>query len=354
MKRADLAPIRMLSVLVAILLVSRGSGGPPAAVAAEIPCAEHSDARLGDMTDEGILLTSTLGLASGRFALPASAAPTQLVVMFHGHLNDSCSWRNHLRRAAAKGAVAVAMDYVRQEPVENYGWSIRQAAAESIAAAKHFLAAYPTITRVVAYGISMGGNASGVAVASPEAVRADGSPLFNYWVSVEGVSNLIEFYLTYRVVALVNADAALPLRAIEDENGGTLEAVPERYAEITNLYRTPDMTGLEGAVIVHGLDDGLVSADQSPLMAVALNAAGVPTHLYNVVLKGEAESGTTATSIALGPVFGAVGLAYESPLAGHGWEGSDTQLVIKTGFEQLDRLLDGHVVAPGVTLVPGA
>src|SRR5437773_9253589 len=77
------------------------------AVAAEFTCASppRSDDRLNAMTDAGIGLTSALGLPDGRYALPETAAPTQLVVMFHGHGNDSCSWRKHLQDAAARGAV---------------------------------------------------------------------------------------------------------------------------------------------------------------------------------------------------------------------------------------------------------
>jgi len=76
-------------------------------------------------------------------------------------------------------------------------------------------------------------------------------------------------------------------------------------------------------------------------MAAALTAAGVPAHLFTVLARGGGESGTTATAIAAGPVFGAAGKTYESPFAGHGWEGSDTQLVIKTGFQQLFALMTG-------------
>ena len=96
---------------------------PRAASAAEILCSQHSDPRLASMTDDGIGLTSSLGLASGRYAMPAAAAPTQLVVLFHGHGNDSCAWRRHLQQVAAHGAIGVAMDYSgqRQTPVENYG-----------------------------------------------------------------------------------------------------------------------------------------------------------------------------------------------------------------------------------------
>src|SRR5687767_14240130 len=170
----------------------------------ETACAQSSDERLHAMGDDGIGLTSALGLPAGRYVLPATSTPTQLVVMFHGNHNDSCSWRNHLRRAAERGAVAVAMDYTgqrREGDIENYGWFVREGAADSIAAAKYFLERYPSITQVFAFGVSMGGNASGMAVASPDAVRADGTPLFDYWVDVEGANNLIEEYLIIRAVA---------------------------------------------------------------------------------------------------------------------------------------------------------
>jgi acetyl esterase/lipase len=334
----------------ALLAIALALGAHPAG-AAEVPCTQHTDPRLADMSDDGIGFTSALGLADGRYALPDTAQPTQLVVMFHGHSNDSCSWRNHLRDAAARGAVAFAIDYVSQTPVENYGWKMREASADSIAAARYFLAAYPSITKVFAFGISMGGNASGVAVASPDAVRPDGSPLFDYWIDVEGVNNLIEEYLVARAVAPANAGAALAQQEIEEENGGTLEQAPEAYAELTNLSRASDMAYLDGAVIVHGLDDGLVTTDQSPQMAAALNAVGVPAHLYTALLCGEDECGANATAIAADPIFAALGQPYPAAFAGHGWEGSDTQIVIRTGLIQLWALMDGNTVQPGETVI---
>src|SRR5262245_38339608 len=115
------------ALIAAALLVAAGN-----ATATEVPCSQHSDPRLAQMTDDGIGFTSALGLADGRYALPATTTPTQLVVMFHGHLNDSCAWRKHLQDAAARGAVAFAIDYVRQTPIENYGWWMREAAQTSI------------------------------------------------------------------------------------------------------------------------------------------------------------------------------------------------------------------------------
>jgi acetyl esterase/lipase len=328
---------------------------PRVASAAEVPCARHTDPRLRSMSDRGIGLTSKLGLASGRYALPASRRPTQLVVMFHGHGNDSCSWRSHLRRVADRGAVTVAMDYTgqRQTPSENYGWFVREGAADSIKAARYFLRKYPSIRKVFAFGISMGGHAAGLAVASPNAVRANGSPLFDYFVDVEGVNNLIEEYLIVRGVAPVNEGGALAQREIEEELGGSLEEVPAAYLESTIVARAQDMTGLKGAVMVNAADDGLVPTDQSQQMTAALNAVGVPSHQFVVLGRGGAETGTTGTGIAGDPVFAAAGRRYESPFAGHGWEGSNTHQVIKTGFEQLYALMAGATVGPGETIVPG-
>jgi len=328
---------------------------PGLSSAAEIPCSQHTDPRLGSMTDDGIQLTSALGLADGRYALPATDTPTQLVVMFHGHGNDTCAWRNHLRDVAAQGAVAVAMDYTgqRQIPVENYGWFVNEGAADSIAAARYFLDRYPSLTTVFAMGISMGGHAAGLAVASPDARRADGSPLFDYFIDVEGVNNLIEEYLIARGVAPVNGGGALAQQEIEEEYGGSLEEQPARYLDATLVYRAADMAGLTGAVVVNGVDDGLVPTDESQQMTVALTLAGVTTHHYVVLGRGDGEDGTTGTGIVGAPLFAAAGQQYESPFAGHGWEGSDTQLVVTTGFEQLYALMAGATIAPGETLVPG-
>jgi hypothetical protein len=237
-----------------------------------------------------------------------------------------------------------------------YGWFVREGAADSIAAAKYFMQRYPSIKLVIAFGISMGGNASGLAVASPDAVRADGTPLFDYWVDIEGVNSLTEEYFVARGVAqppVSNAGGALAQQEIEEEAGGAFEDVPEEYAALTNVLLAPDMAGLKGAVIVNGVDDGLVPTNQSPEMAAALNAVGVPAHLYTVLGNGGAETGTTGTGIAGDPLFGGAGQTYESPFAGHGWEGSDTHLVIVTGLEQLYALLAGGTVSPGETPIPG-
>lgn len=332
-----------------------GGGGVGGKLALEIPCDQQADARLQEMSDTGIGLASLLGLPSGRYALPAGSAPTQLVVMFHGHGNDSCSWRRHLQNVAAKGAVAVAMDYSGQlqEPIPHYGWRARAGAADSIAAARYFLDRYPSIKTVHAFAVSMGGNVAGVALAAPEAVRADGSPLFDDWVAVEGVHNLAEEYLIVRTVAPAVPDGAIAQAEIEAENGGPIEQMPNNYLEITNVARAADYAYLKSVVLVHAVDDGLVPTTQSREMFLALSGQGVASHLYTVLLRGDAEDGTTASGLVLGPVYGASGQVYTSALAGHGWEGSETQLVIRTGLDQLYALMDGAEVSVGETVIPG-
>src|SRR5689334_19358453 len=99
----------------------------------DIACAARVSEAVRGMSDERIALTSSHGLPTGRYALPADPAPTRLVVMFHGHGNDSCSWRDHLRAVADRGAIAIAMDYTGQHDtaeVENYGWFARAGAVD--------------------------------------------------------------------------------------------------------------------------------------------------------------------------------------------------------------------------------
>jgi len=338
-------------VLVALLLAGCGSStapfveplacGLPAAPsgatfeATEIPCSQRADERLGAMSDAGIGLTSELGLPPGRYALPAGAEPTQLVVFFHGHQNDSCSWRNHLRKVAERGAIGVAMNYSGQtdkvvEPfgfVENWGWFVRSGAADSIAAARYFMDRYPSITEVFNFGASMGGNVSGYAAYSPEAVRADCSKLWDWWVVAEGVHNLTEEYTGIRTVAEQSADPGLQATAqqaqqeIEEENGGTLEDRRPQYEEITNVLHVGELAYLKGVVLVHGTADTIVPFDQSRQMTDALRGQQVPAHLFPV-----------------------------SP-SNHAWEGSDTLLVMKTSLDELFRLMDGGTVSDGETPV---
>ncbi|HYZ93916.1 MAG TPA: alpha/beta fold hydrolase [Actinomycetota bacterium] len=290
------------------------------------------------MSNRGIRLTQALGLASGKYSLPATKRPRQMVVMMHGYGNDSCSWRNHLRRVASRGAVGVAMDYTGQDPKTNRGWRVEEGGEDSIKAARYFLEQYPSIRQVFAFGISMGGNAAGLMVADPSAKRANGRPLFDHWVAIEGVHNLIQEYATFNQVSAEFRED------VEEEAGGSPAEVPDRYVELTNLAHAADMAYLRSAILVHGVDDLLVQPNQSRDMALQLRRVGVATELFTVVGRGDGEAGTTITG--LGPETVAPDAGYESPVAGHGWEGSDTQLVIRLGFEQLWKVMAGKRTGP--------
>lgn len=303
----------------------------------EVDCAQRNDERITAMSDDGIMKTSDLGLPPGRYALPDEPAPTNLVVMFHGHNNDSCSWRDHLRAAAAQGAIAVAMDYtgtVDQDVegigfVENYGWPVRAGAADSIEAAKYFLAEYPSLQTVFNFAVSMGGNVGGYALYSADARREDGSALWDYWVAAEGVHNLSEEYLGIRTVAQQSADpglrgaAALAQMEIEEENGGTIEQNPAAYEETTNVSNVGGMSSLKGAVLIHGQVDATVPTDQSLQMQLGLQSQGVPARLFSV--------------------FG----------SGHVWEGNDDTVIMATALSELFRLMAGGSVENGGELLLG-
>jgi pimeloyl-ACP methyl ester carboxylesterase len=301
----------------------------------------------------------------GHYALPKSSKPKTLVVMFHGYGNSSDSWVCHLLDAAQNhGVVAVAMDYRgtgwagpdgKAKPSDNRGWFVREGAADSIFAAKYFLKRYPSIKNVVDFSISMGSNAGGLAVAAGATRPGSSKPLFDYWVNVEGATSMIETYHEALLVALSgNTTAVNAQQDIEKECGGTPADNPSCYQDLTVLFRTPDIaaTGLKGVVAVHGLDDGLVPHNQSEEMTAALRLAGVPTDYYIALRRNDWQNpasaqdqgGTVLSTNVFGPVFSGAGETYPAPLAGHGWEGSNTQIVTATAFAKLWSLLEHHQV----------
>ncbi len=285
---------------------------------------------------------------SGLYALPAQT-PTQLVVFGHGHQNSSASWVTHLEEAANRGAVAVAPDYrgtgPAQAPIPYYGWPAKAGAEDLVTVAQYFLKHCPTIKQVYLLGVSMGGNMSGLALAN-KPLRGNGTPLFDYWVDVEGVNNLTEESLLARGVAPVNAGGAVAQAEIEKETGGSIESVPTEYTGRSNVARVQDIaaSGVKGAVLVQAVEDGLVPYNQSLEMTTALRANGVPTDLYSVARRdpSQTDPGHEQTTI-LGIV---PGMGPMDPLAGHGWEGSNTHIVIRTGLERLWALMDADTARP--------
>ncbi|MDQ3878120.1 MAG: lysophospholipase, partial [Actinomycetota bacterium] len=166
---------RCVSIVVSVALASAAL--PTLSAAAAPSCTDGADKTFQ---------TQSLTGNSGLYARPATT-PTTLVVFDHGYQKPATAyWDEHLRDAADHGVLAVAPDYTGIGPAPHYrGWNVSAGAADSITDAKYFLGACPSIKQVVLMGISMGGNASGLAVAA-DAKRADGSPLFDYWFDIEG------------------------------------------------------------------------------------------------------------------------------------------------------------------------
>lgn len=282
----------------------------------------------------------------GLYGAP-SQEPTSLVVMMHGYGHTSESWRTHVVRTAREdGALTVAIDYRGDERIpsedpdglpSSRGWNVSAGAEDAIDVANAFLAACSSVEQVVVYGISMGGNSSGLAVAAG-ATRADGSPLFDVWFDIEGVANVVETYLGARALAPLNGFAAAAQADIEAEMGGAIESAgPEPYLQRSILYRAEEVaaSGVMGVVMVHGVDDGLVPYNQSRELAVRLRQLGVPVELHTITTKGDGESGTTGTGYVLGP------LEQDFVTAGHASEASETHVVNRVAFARLSEVLGG-------------
>lgn len=346
------APRRALALATVSALVLSGSLLPGSAGAA--PKRIHRSCT--DRTKGARELTMKVegDKATGRFALP-SRSPKTLVVFAHGYGHTSASWAHHMQTAANDhGVAAVAMDYrgIQISPdsnddglPESRGWNAMTGAEDSIAAAKMFDTRCESINRIVIMGVSMGGNMSGLSVAlagARDVRKSDGSPLFDYWFDVEGAVNLIETYTAARAAAPANSTAANAQEDIEAETGGTFEENPDAYRSRSVVARIQDIqkAKLDGAIVIHGLDDGLVPYNQGREMASLLGASQIPTHMITIGLKSkESERETTLTGHALSNVDS----DYRSPLAGHASEKSTTHIVMVTAFERLWDLIEGDV-----------
>ena len=268
----------------------------------------------------------------------------------HGSLCKS--WTHHLSRVARDlGVIAIAMDYRGTTMVgdpnaatpSSRGWRVAEGAVDSIAAAKHFEAACAaelTGKLFVDFGVSMGGNTSGL-IAAAGAKRSTGAPLFDYWVNVEGATNVVETYHEASALAPFNAFAANAKADIEAEMGGTFTEKRDVYLERAVVTRADDIAaaGIHSVVLVHGLDDGLVPYNQSREMAEALRAAGVGYEFYTVARRdSQSEQDTTIT----GTIVGNVKPDYVSPLAGHASEKSTTNIVMRQSFAALRGIYQGQ------------
>ena len=256
------------------------------------------------------------------------------------------------RVARDRGVATVTMDYRGLKFLpgnngvpESRGFPLMTGAKDTLTATKLFESRCKSIRTVVLMGVSLGGNTSGLALAMAGANRArsrDGSPLYDYWIDVEGEVNLIETYLEARAAAAAVETAANAKQDIEEETGGPIERHPGAYETRTVVARMDDIEDarLRGAVVIHGLDDGLVPYNQGREMAALLDNANVSTDMITIGRKSEqSERETTASGYAAGQLDP----DYRSPLAGHASERSTTHIVMVTAFDQLTRILHGEV-----------
>ena len=317
-----------------------------------------------DKTDDALPLGLPVGggTATGLYGFP-SAPPTDLVVFAHGYGHTSQSWAHHIRRTAREhGAAAVAMDYRGLKIIpdsdgdglpQSRGWNARAGAADLVAAAQHFERICPSIETITIFGVSMGANMSGLAVANAaEARRSDGSPLFDYWFDIEGAVNVVETYAGARALAPVNAFAKNAQEDIEAEMGGPIESKPQAYADRAVVTHIDEIkaSGVKGVVLVHGLDDGLVPYNQSREMSSLLLSRQINYDFFTVGRRSpQSEKETTATGYVGDQVVAQTpgDDKYVSPLAGHASEKSTTHIIMVTAFDRLASLLEDRE-APGM------
>jgi hypothetical protein len=332
--RVTLAALALATTAAAGTAVAAPAGhaATPRVLCTGNPAAAH---RL-DLTVAG---TKTFGF----YAVPKKTAKG-IVVFDHGYSHTAYSWIQHVEQVAARdGVIAIAMDYRFQHDTPpakgqtlptSRGWRVSEGAQDSIAAAQLFDRRCHTGGINTIYGVSMGGNTSGLVVAA-KPTRANGKPLFDYWYAIEPAVNVTETWAEASAVAKSGNTFAVNAAAdIEEETGGTPQSATSAYQSRTVVARIADIAaaGLKGVAVVQGVDDGLVPYNQSREMVALLRANRIPTTEVTVGTRGNGEAGTTVTGNVLGPA------GQQSPFAGHASEVSNTQLVGVTGFDLLDAL----------------
>jgi prolyl oligopeptidase family protein len=292
----------------------------------------------------------------GYYALPATT-PKGVVVLGHGYPTTAESMTPLMPGIAERDdAIVVAMDYHGTVDLEgptgatSRGWKVSEGAADSIAATQLFTSTCQGLnpTRFVntAFGVSMGGNMTGLAV-SEHATRAGGSPLFDYWFDVAGVTDVPEIYADATAISLVplggiQTTGANAKADIEAEMGSPILNL-STYLNRSPALRASQMkaSGLKGVVVSHGVLDGEVTSDQSDQMVAALALAGIPTDYTTSIFKApESPPGLTLDGDVLGLIPG-----YVSPFAGH-----VNEIVIGAALDRLDALYVKGTAPSGLKL----
>lgn len=266
--------------------------------------------------------------ALGWLGYPAAGTPTTLLVFGHGCCGKPDQSGFVRGYADAYGAVVVAMDY--RGPGR---WDVMKGHRDLIAATEDLQARFPAISRTVLWGISMGGETTGMAVAA----RPD---LFDYWVDTFGVVDLFQEFAAlgaYPGISLNPNDTANPTGSwIVEQTGGTPATAPEAYLARSPAYAAAGMKGITRAYIAHGAGDLIVQYSQSRLMYEQLVANGIPVTLTTVLTRPGAAQGPYV------PDVGTITAATPVGLSAH--EGSATAF----SQETVHHLLSGSEPDAGV------
>jgi hypothetical protein len=305
----------------------------------------------------------------GYVVLPTSA-PVGIVAVEHGYQQTAQSMVPYLQAIAASDhVIAFAMDNTGSADLgpgstSSRGWRVQEGAADTEAVAGAYdgmcqVTGAPRMTNVL-FGISMGGDTSGIAAASG-ATRPDGSPLFDYWFDVSGVTDLTETYVEATLDSPVSTYASQAVTDIGQETGGTPAGAPRTYLSDSPVTLAPSMKsgGIKGAVVLHAVMDGLVTSDEGDQMLAALAAAQIPTDFYTAVLQTPGASSSTLD----GDLAGQVDKSYVSPFAGH-----VNGIIVTTALQRLHQLYadgtaptglsvtlsDGQLGSVPIASIPGA
>lgn len=260
--------------------------------------------------------------ATGLLALPLEP-PAAIVVIAHGYGHKAESHRGHVERLAGLGYAAVAMDY------RGEGFPLRAGADDTLAATDDLRARYPGVP-VVLYSVSMGTAVAGMVLAE--------RPVFDLWINNEGLADLAELHTEASLIAPGNAFAAKAVADMEAECGGPPAQEPACYRERSAMLRAAEFRNLQGVILTHGVNDGLVPYDQGREMQAALKAAAIPHDFYTVLRGAQGGQGTTLTGYAGANVDG---------LAGHGTESEDGHTLTSLSFRLLEEALAGRLTPSG-------
>jgi hypothetical protein len=287
---------------------------------------------------------SNTPLPEGILVYKKGEAPTRLVVFAHGIGNNvRDSWLPHMTREIrlAKSFENQPSDvaFVSTDYRDNLGFPTLRGAHDTITATRYAMEKFPSIATVYMFGVSMGGAVSGTAIIESTAVTEDGSSLYDYWLDVEGVSQLAETYTEATAAASISETAAQAQAGIERDTGGNPVTCPLAFARRSPAYHAAEMklAGLRAATVIHAINDGLVPHNQARVMASTLTTSGIPTQFFTIVgIPAGQDPGTTGT--------GTAGAGDADPylnLAGHASESQAYHPVMRVAFENMRKMLDG-------------